>query len=121
ADRVRGLEQSRLDLRSCLDTLAGEKDGANASVRGMGAAFGETAFFEAVDEPGDVRRVALPRLRQRTHGLRLVGIEREQRVQRARIQSIRRGDSGELLLPLHHERRDEVPRLARDISIKSWI
>jgi hypothetical protein len=42
----------------------------------MQAALGEAVFLEPVDEPGDVRRVALP-IRRRLARLRLVGVEGE--------------------------------------------
>ena len=85
AQARRRLVDHRLDLRcaSCAPF------GVSATVRtrrsvGMGPALGEAVLLEPVDEPGDVRGVALPRAGERAHRLRRLGIEREERVHRAR-------------------------------------
>ena len=100
-----------LDLAAYLRALPGERDGANATIAGVRAAFGEPVLLEPVDEPGDVRRVALPGAGERAHRLRHVGVELEQRVHGARVQPERRRHRRELLLAHHHHGGEQAPGL----------
>lgn len=61
-------------------TIFGESHGFDAAISWRWLSFHEPAFFETIDEPRDVRRVAAPLFGERAHRLRLAGFEGQQGV-----------------------------------------
>ena len=91
-----GLINASTSLRT-LAPLSVSANGADTAIGGVGAAFDEAVLLEPVDEPRDVRRVAAPAAGEGAHRLRALGVEREQRVQRAGL-SLKEAAMGKLLL-----------------------